>query len=150
MDLTEKDKKWRGFNQSLIREAQKMNWGLYRNIRFEMAEFLKREGKLQNSLETYLEVLYLDQNGPENRESIKDNPDLLREFPMFDSNTAFIAPGIVDQVRIFAKKLEMTLVEIKQIFIPHNQRIRQALKTPITAEMAWANIESKLSKIISK
>jgi len=40
-----------------------MNWGLYRNIRFEMAELLKKEGKFKNALQTYLEVLYLDQNG---------------------------------------------------------------------------------------
>lgn len=150
MNFTESDKKWREFNQSLMQEAQKMNWGLYRNIRFEMAESLKKENKLQNALETYLEVLYLDQNGPNNRESIKNDTQLLREFPPFDPSSVFIAPGIVDRVRILEKKLKITLNEIREIFLKHNQQIKEALRTPTTPEEAWRKIEPELTKIISK
>lgn len=145
-----KDQKWREFNRSLIEEAEKMNWGLYRNIRFEMAEFLKKEGKSSNALELYLEVLYLDQNGPENREFVKDNLELLREFPPFDIKMAFIASGIVDRVRILAKELKITLSQIKENFIKHNQLIYENLKLPLNPEKTWEKLEPKLKSAINK
>lgn len=150
MNTSVADQRRREFNQSLIKEAQNMNWGLYRNIRFEMAEFLKRERKFKNALQTYLEVLYLDQNGPANRESIKNNPELLREYPSFDPKLAFVAPGVIDRVRIILKKSKTTFNEVEKIFIQHNKRIRANLKTPITPEEAWNIIKPELNRAINK
>lgn len=148
MKMAIADQRWREFNQSLIKEAQNINWGLYRNIRFEMAEFLKKEKKLKNALETYLEVLYLDQNGPANNESIKDNPEFLREHPPFDPKLASVAPGVIDCVRMILEKFKMKLNDVEKIFILHNKRIHVSLKTPITPDKAWSKIDPELRKAI--
>jgi len=148
MNMTVADQKWRELNLSSIKEAQDMNWGLYRNIRFEMAEFLRREKRFKNALTMYLEVLYLDQNGPANNESIKDNPELLREYPSFDPKLAFVAPGIIDRVRIILKKSKTTFNEAEEMFIQRNERIQASLKTPITPKKAWNKIGPELRKAI--
>ena len=73
---SEHDIRWGVFNKRLIKCAQNGDWGLYRNARFEMAELLRKETKLKHALQTYLEVCYLDLNGPNNIGGMND-PDLL-------------------------------------------------------------------------
>lgn len=144
MSFSKNDQKWKKFNHSLMKEAQRMNWGLYRCIRFDMARFLERENKLQNALETYLEVLYLDQNGPSNCDSISNDPELLKEYPPFDPKTALVAPGIVNRVRIVKKKSDIKLKKIKEIFFQHNKRVYKSLKLPIIPKKAWVRIEKEI------
>lgn len=127
--------KWGKFNKSLLDEASKKNWGAYRCIRFDMAEFLKKEGKLEQSLETYLEVLYLDQNGADSK---------------FDPEMAFIAPGVIGRAGLLIKKFKITFDEVKQIFLQHNQRVEKSLKLPIKPDNAWEKIEPELEKFLVK
>ena len=47
--MNQKDKKWQLYNKELLAYAQKTNWGLYRNTRFDMAEFLRKENKFSNA-----------------------------------------------------------------------------------------------------
>lgn len=144
---SDSDVQWALYNQQLISCAQKMNWESYRMIRFGMGEILEKEGKIQEALKTYLEVLYIDQNGPSNCE-LKDDPELLHEFPPFDPKMAFTATGVINRVRITAKKIKISLDEIKKLFIRHNQQIQKNLKTPLTPEEAWGKTGSELKKSI--
>ncbi|HDH28098.1 MAG TPA: hypothetical protein ENH13_03090 [Euryarchaeota archaeon] len=141
---SESDVKWGVLNKQLITHAQDSDWGLYRNTRFEMAEILRKEIKLKNALQTYLEVCYLDLNGPNNRGGMND-PELLKEFPPFDpKNSAFLAPGVVDRVKRIIEKLKLGRDEVKQMFVEHNSRIEKSLKLPLSPETCWTSIDKEL------
>ena len=88
------DVKWSLANKYLLQHSQVGNWGLYRNTRLEMAEILRKEKRLEESLRTYFDVCYLDINGPTNRGGLSD-PGLLGQYPPFDPKRSFLAPGII-------------------------------------------------------
>lgn len=135
---SESDIKWSILNKDLITHSQNGDWGLYRNTRFYMAEILRKEIKLQQALQTYLEVCYIDLNGPNNTGGFKNDPDLLKQLPPFDINgDTILAPAILDYIKLLIKKLELNKEQVKNIFIKHNTIIENALKLPLSANDAW-------------
>lgn len=141
---SENDVKWGVLNKSLIEHAQHGDWGLYRNTRFEMAEILRKEMKFEHALQTYLEVCYMDLNGPNNIGGINDK-EVLKEFPPFNpKQSAFLAPGVIDLVKLIMKKLELDKNKIKSIFIEHNSQIEKSLKLPLTVENCWRALENEI------
>lgn len=146
-DPSENDVRWGVLNKSLIEQAQHGDWGLYRNTRFEMAEILRKEMKFEHALQTYLEVCYIDLNGPNNTGGINDK-EMLKEFPPFDpKQSAFLAPGVVDLVERIMKKLELDKNKIKSIFIKHNSRIENSLRLPLSAEDSWHSLEKEIKSL---
>lgn len=143
--MNQNDKQWQIFNKQLLTHAQNFDWGLYRNTRLDMAEFLSKEKKYENALETYLEICYLDLNGPSNMGGIND-PAMFKEFPPFDPKVAFLAPGIIDRIKKIIKKIEFNQEKIKEIYIKHNDKIEKALKLPLSPEKCWESIEKELKK----
>ena len=103
---SENDIQWRLLGEEATKHALDGNWGLYRNVRFRMAELTRKEGKHKTALFYYLWVCYLDLNGPDNAGGRQDYPDLLREFPPFNPKLAITAPGIIYYVSRIIKKLE--------------------------------------------
>ncbi len=143
----ENDIRWGLLNKSLLEHARHENWGFYRNARFGMAEILRREIKLNQALKTYLEVCYIDLNGPNNRGGIMDSGDreILIEFPAFDpTQAAFLAPGVIDLIRRVNKKLMLTKDDLKKEFIQTNARPWQSLKLPLSPEQCWSKLEVEL------
>lgn len=137
------DKQWKEFNQQLMVHAKNMQWGLYRNIRFDMAESLRKEKRLGNALETYLEVCYLDLNGPMNVIA-GSSPEILKEFPPFDPSISFIAPGVIKRITIIVKKLGFDNEKLRTIFLTHNESIQNSLKLPVTPVACWQKIAAEL------
>jgi len=138
------DIQWSIYSKRIIQYAQKGDWGLYRNNRFDMAEHLWREKRFKHALITYLEVCFLDTNGPNNLSGIND-PDILKAFPRFDPTVGSeTASGVVDLIKIIANKLNLTREKIKELFIAYNSRVAQNLKTPLSAEESWLILEKKL------
>ena len=93
---SDNDVQWGLLNQELLEHVQQRNWGLFRNTKFAMAEILRKENRLPAALGGYLEVCYLDLNGPHNTGGITDG-ELLREYPPWNHKdpTAELAPGIL-------------------------------------------------------
>lgn len=141
------DVQWSILNKSLIEDAQHRNLGFYRNTRFEMAEILRKELKLENALQTYLEVCCLDLNGPNNRGGMND-AELLKEFPVFDSEMSFLAPAVINRIRSIVKKLKFDKNKVKSIFIAHNLKIKKSLKLPLSVENCWQSIDDELIDIM--
>ena len=77
---TDSDVQWSLLNQELLEHAKKRNWGLFRNTKVAMAEIFRKENRLSAALGGYLEVCYLDLNGPSNTGGV-DDAELLREYP---------------------------------------------------------------------
>ena len=139
------DVHWSLYNEQLIECAKSGDWGFYRNIRFNMAELLRREKKDRASLETYLEVSYLDANGPRNMGGIFD-PGLVREFPPFDPAMAFQAPGIAARIRSLSQSLSLGESDLRAVFLQIGERTHQNMKLPVSPEKAWKDLEVELHK----
>jgi len=141
------DVKWGVFNKRGIEYASKRLWGLYRNNRMDMADLLEKEGKLEQALSTYLEVCYLDLNGPENLTEVLTQRELqLYGEKDFDITSGFLAPGVVYQVSKLIAKLELTKNEVKEKFISENTPDRPLLKMPLSAEKAWQKLEANMKE----
>lgn len=136
---------WALYNKQLLEHARKGDWGLYRNTRFSMAELLRREKKDRLALDTYIEVSYLDANGPRNMGGVFD-PQIVREYPPFSRDMAFQAPAIVHQIQELSESLGMSENDLKQVFMEVAERIRKDMKLPTSIEQAWGDLRNELRK----
>lgn len=142
----ENDIKWGLLNKHLLEDAINFNWGLYRCTLLEMAEILRMEWRLKAALNTYLEVCYLDLNGPKNRESIKDDPEALKQFPTFDPKQGLLAPYVVERVFQLARKLQLGKNGVKCLFVEHNNKIGENLNLPLSPEGCWPLLEKEIEE----
>lgn len=137
--LSEGDAKLYIFNKELLEHANNGDWGLYRNTKLSMGSVLENEGKLKQALQTYLEVCYLDLNGPNNVGGI-DDPDLLLEYPPFDLELAFLAPAVVAKLPDVANKLQFGQEEVRDNFFQVASRLYKDLQLPLSPKQAWAKL----------
>jgi len=144
--VKEKQKKLRDFNRQLLREAANHNWGLYRNIKLEIAQILEEENCNLKALKHYAEILYLDINGPSNNSGIKDDPELLKEFPDFDPKHGWAGPGMLEYAEQIIKKEAVSQNEFKALFIEINAVVHKTLKLPIDPQSAWNKILENVRK----
>ena len=142
---SENDIKWGLLNKELIEHATSGNWGLYRNTKFQMAKQLQKENKFKHALQMYLEICYLDSNGPNNTAGF-DDPEFLKDFPPFDPNNgnSFLAPGIIDLVKQIMKKLGLSKDEVNKLFLERNSRIEKSMKLPVSMIECWDKIQKEL------
>ncbi|HEX4052956.1 MAG TPA: hypothetical protein VHX86_01695 [Tepidisphaeraceae bacterium] len=142
---SDQDVRWGLLNQDLLGHIQQRNWGLFRNTKFAMAEILKKEGRSTQALGFYLEVCYLDLNGPNNIGGETDN-ELLRENPPWDPQRAlslgFTAlPGLAtDMIR----KTSLVPATVEEIFRKKASTLYTALHLPLSPADAWPQIKKAL------
>ena len=84
------------------------NWALYRQTRFLVGELLHAEGKWKAALRTYLEVLYLDLNGAQDRGRALPPRDST-DFPVANPNRAKVARTVVKRCLALAASLTFAL-----------------------------------------
>jgi predicted RNA-binding Zn-ribbon protein involved in translation (DUF1610 family) len=137
------DVQWSLLNKQIIEHSKSGNWGFYRNTRFEMAEILRKEGKLKQALSTYLEVCYLDLNGPNNTGGIT-SPEILKKNPPFSADFAFLAPGIVERIVKIIKKLQIESADVQNMFIEIATTQCKNLKLSVSPKQAWSQLETQL------
>jgi hypothetical protein len=109
-----------------------------------MAQLLRKEKRLELSLRTYLELCYLDLNGPMNPGAIVD-PELKKQFPPFDVKMAFLAPGIILGIKKILKNTGLDVEQAKVIFFDIANVNHRALKLPVSPSVAWSQIEIALT-----
>jgi hypothetical protein len=139
------DVAWRLLNEDSITHGGTGNWGLYRNSRFSMSESLRAEGRWKEALLMYLEVCYLDLNGPQNRGGIENYPDLAAEFPPFDPKDAFLAPGVLERCRKLAATLQLTPDDLRDHFQKAAEPHHRNLLLPVDPQSAWRRFEAEWS-----
>ena len=118
------DIRWALAKKQLLQHVRDGDWGLYRNTKVEMAQQLQGERKLRQALGTYLEVCYLDANGPCNRGA-----------KPFDANQAVMAPGIISEVRELSRGLGLQPDEVQGLFIEAAEIYHDEL--PVGSARAW-------------
>jgi DNA-directed RNA polymerase subunit RPC12/RpoP len=135
------DVRWSLLNKELLEHAQIGNWGLYRNTKFAMAEILRQEMRLEASLTTYLEICYIDINGPNNIGGFID-----LKLPPFAPNQSIIAPGIISRALRIIRKLNFDEQRTKEEFIEIATINHTSLKLPVTPANAWDKLKTELFK----
>jgi len=126
---------WALPNERSLQHARKRDWGLYRNEKLDMAGVLEYEDRLRDALQMYLEICYLDVNGPTNGGGPRAS---------FDPTQAFIAPGIIWEVRELSDNLGLETAEVKSLFIERGEIVHHSLRLPIAPAKAWDQIELEL------
>jgi DNA-directed RNA polymerase subunit RPC12/RpoP/phage FluMu protein Com len=119
------------------------NFGMWRNTRLDMAFLLKEEGKVRAALETFLEVCYVDLNGPQNNAALR--AELGKKFPRFDPSDSLKAPGIIFETAALIKQLALTKNDVKTIFFEHNKKYVSGLRLPLSLDEAWLKLYPELS-----
>jgi len=136
------DIKWAQLNKKLLTHAQSNHWGLYRNARLSMGDILKKESKEVEALDTYLEVCYLDINGPNNCGT--RDPSILKEYPPFDPKSSFIAPGVINYIDRLVSNLDMSIEQVEERFMAVASRTKNSLKLPVEGKKAWKKLKNEL------
>lgn len=139
---SENDIQWSILNKEIMQHAQNFKWGLYRNTRLRMGDILKKESKGLAALDTYLEVCYLDVNGPSNC-GIQD-PEILQQFPPFDPKMAMVAPGVIGYIKKIIASQNLAQEQVEKRFIELAQTIGNSLKLPVGAESAWKTVKREI------
>ena len=142
---SDKDVAWAYLNHKTIDHAKHRQWGLYRNTRLSMAAVLEDEGKLEAALRHYLEVCYLDLNGPQNRGQIVTNgKSRLGPGCDFLLEDAFLAPAVVGKVMEIILALKLDEHHVRNDFMHFATREMRGLKPPVSPERAWEKLSAEL------
>lgn len=142
---SEHDVYWSIYNKELVEHSRNGDWGLYRNTRNKMAEQLERENNISQALDTYIEVSYIDSNGPRNMGGVNDSY-ILNKYPPFDPSRGSQAPGIVYNINILSKKLSITESNLQLKYFAISKSIKSELNLHITPEDAWKQFRKYLSQ----
>jgi len=139
--LSDNDVKWSILNQELLQHSKNADWGLYRNTRLSMGSVLEHEGKVNEALHTYIEVCYIDINGPNNLGGLPRDPELLKEYPPFSSEESFLAPAVITKIVELSGMLHLKHDDIKTVFMETAGTVFRNLKLPVTPVQAWEQFE---------
>lgn len=103
---SDSDIEWHLLMEERLEHSNNNQWGLYRNTTLRMAEHLYKLKNFDLSLRTYLEVLYLDLNGPNNAARVNGKYPLGNYEKAFEPNSGnvFLAPGIIKRIVLLKNK----------------------------------------------
>jgi hypothetical protein len=147
---SDNDVQWGLLNQGLIDHANHRDWGLFRNTKVEMAGILRKEAKLTRALALYMEVCYLDVNGPNSLGGLlqagQTDGESLRQFPCWNSGspTAELAPGILSYAQDIIAESNLAPTTVEDIFRKAASALYTGLRLPLSPEDAWPKIRNAL------
>lgn len=133
---------WSVLNEQSKEYAEQCDWGFYRNKRLEMAKHLQKQLKLLESLKMYLEVCYIDSNGPQNTSGWSEQ--MKKKWLQFSPDNAMIYTGIVKRIDKLVKKLDLNLKNIEAIYLKTASDLGDNLsgiELPVTPESAWEDLK---------
>ena len=138
---------WREFNEKSGEHFQNCDFGLYRNIRLNMHDFLIEELKYKSALHMLVEVASFDLNGLGNGDRPEKNDCVWREIRyesklvnLFfdDEQEVIIPPGIINYFKKLYELLEMTENEFKNYIYEEFSKIK--IHERVFSEDECANI----------
>lgn len=132
MKQSENDIQWSQLNKESMEYAKSGDWGLYRNTHLYMAYQLKKEKKYEAALQMFLEVCYLDLNGPNNN-------------GYFSPDDEAFAPRIIKFIQIEMRRQKLDISKVKGLFIEHADFVGRAMKLSVDPIAAWSRLENELT-----
>lgn len=119
---------WGKFNKCSMEYASNGQWGLYRNVRLSMAQFLSEESRYKDAFAMYGEVCFYDVNGIEHSIDYDDPSDLLYESILVSMKKLAKEAGLTEeQMREILKKRVEDCLPVKRR-VPQGQMTDLILK----------------------
>jgi hypothetical protein len=138
---------WSDLNRELINHASVGNWLSYRNTRLAMADYLRKNRKLLRALTTYLEVSYLDSNGPNNLQD-RISKDLAEEAPPFEPSIGMQTARVIGEIYVNAKDLKLDDAQLKTRYLKVASTLQKYIKTPVAPEDGWKELAIELDNYV--
>lgn len=136
--------------EALIERAEELekngDWGLARNKKVEIAEFLEENSRNKEAIRVYIEVCYLDANGPRNVGNLSTEEE--KRERAFSQDLAFISPGIIKKIARLMRKLDLKPNELKQSYLEIANDTEQRLidvTLPRKPRKAWLEFRAMLN-----
>lgn len=128
--------------QGLADYAADRKWGLYRNAKMAMAELASIKGDVRGALALWLEVYYLDLNGPNNLSAdTPTGPGWPRDF---DPADGFLAPGAMMALADAVSDSELEPDEVRRVFEERAAALFTSLHLPLNPQTAWRKLRDEL------
>ena len=127
------------FKKAFKDHIKKQNWGLYRNLKFEMAEKMNVS---EAGLLLFLEVCYFDLNGPNNLGGIESERNTAAPFE--PDRWGFLAPAVINKIKKLRSQLNLANDQIKTRFFDQNNPVFKNLKLPLAPEECWLTFKNEL------
>jgi len=128
IEPAERDVEWGALNAKIKECIQHANWQTYRDTMMEMAHQVREEwyrtseaqrkpAKLRQALHMYLDVAYLDLNGPHDMHLHEKGEE--HDMPAWDPSSVFLPIGEpVDYVRSLCETLDMSFEQCLGEYAP--------------------------------
>jgi hypothetical protein len=128
---SDRDVKWGLLNNALIECATACKWGFYRVVKYRMAEQVMSEGRDEHAMDLFLEVCYLDLNGPINGAG-------------WDIELGMLAGVPVSNIVKLKEKLGLNDSMLEEKFSAVARRVKQNLRLPLDIPKAWVMLKKKV------
>lgn len=123
-----RDKLWGYLNQRSIKHFSDRNFGLYRNCRFNMAQFLKEEKKYEDSLAMLAEVVFYDLSGATNNFDPQFLEIYAEGFFPYENSLTTTAPGIIGAIVECQEKLELSDAGLTEVLVERMSKLSTPLQ----------------------
>jgi hypothetical protein len=130
--------------RELAQHKADKQWGLYRNAKLQIATELQALHQADSALAAYLDVCYLDINGPCNL-GIIEGIEMLDESPPFEPERAWLSPQILGDILEEQERLGFDTEKLKEVFLSVAVASHTELHLPVSPEAAWLKLLSGLS-----
>ena len=117
-----RDKIWGHFNTISMKYAEEGNWGLYRNVRFQMSEFVAEEGKIENALHLLGEVVSHDLSGLTNGFKMEYLYIYAEGFFPYENSSIKMAPGITERINKYSDTLGLSREQLRELILNEMER----------------------------
>jgi hypothetical protein len=136
----EDDPMWQRLSQKRSDDARARLWTRYRADTLRLAQHCGKQGRLEDALATWLELCYIDLNGPQNPGNFPEAP-----LPDFDPARAYgLGPVIITRIAVIARRLGYDEARTKVEFLATASAMHRNMNLPVTPEDAWNAIRAEL------
>lgn len=112
--LSYRDRIWGYLNKKSMEHFEASNFGLYRNCRYHMHQFLMEENRVEDALEMLAEVVYYDLSGLGNGYQSQLLHTTAEYFFPYSKSIAKTAPGIINAILVCQKEIGITDIELRR------------------------------------
>jgi hypothetical protein len=123
---------WNQRDLNPLQHANSGNWILARNQYLEMGRLAFEEGQWNQALNLFLYVCVLDLNGAQDQADLPEH--LPRKIHNFNTDTAFLAPEVVEDLRLIIEVTGITIDDLKTCYF----KIASAKFLPVPARKSWS------------
>ena len=121
---TYRDKIWGYLNRRGVEHIENRDYGLYRNCRFTMSEFVAEEDKSKTAFALLCEVVAYDLSGLSNGFRKEFMDIYAKSYFPYENSIVTMAPGITSRIKQYAEKFGWTETDLRSQLIDAIEKIK--------------------------